>query len=322
MNGVGSAAAASFDSAAETKPTGTPTTRAGLTPSSRTRRATSSSAVGALPTAIRPPSIRPSRCALRIDSIARVEFWALAVAMTSSSEMKQWTAQPYDFSRSSLSPTEIILTSTTMGQPRRSAAIPAGMAPAENCASVLNSKSAVAWMIRRTTCHSSGAWPCGAGLLVDDREAPLLDAPAQGGHLAHVVHGRQFSPAPVRVIARRLWKPAQQGPVEIDEVGADLDLPPNVARAVLDDLAADLRGDVERPRLRTELEHMPRGVGLADGRAQVVPGAELGGQSGQKLHVHLRAGRMGHHLAVGHLGHLAHHAHDRGPRDRPFSAAA
>ena len=269
MNGVGRPVAASFDSAAETKPTGTPTTRAGLTPSSRTRRATSSSAVGALPTAIRPPSIRPSRCALRIDSIARVEFWALAVAMTSSSEMKQWTAQPYDFSRSSLSPTEIILTSTTMGQPRRSAAIPAGMAPAENCASVLNSKSAVAWMIRRTTCHSSGAKPCAPASwsMIAKLPSSMLRPRAVIWRMSFMVVN---SPLSRSVHAPRLWKPSQQGPVEIDEVGADLDLPLNVPRAVLDDLAADLPGDVEQPRLRAKLEHVPRGVGLADGRAQVV----------------------------------------------------
>lgn len=76
----------SFDSAAETKPTGMPTTSAGRTPSSRTRRMISSNAVGALPMPMMAPS-RPRRCALRMDCTARVVPRSCASSMTSGSEM-------------------------------------------------------------------------------------------------------------------------------------------------------------------------------------------------------------------------------------------
>src|SRR5574343_111307 len=56
----------SFDSAAETKPTGIPMTRAGRTPSSRIRRTSSIRAVGALPMPTMAPSSLPRRCALRM----------------------------------------------------------------------------------------------------------------------------------------------------------------------------------------------------------------------------------------------------------------
>src|SRR5713226_3023590 len=94
MYGVGRRSAASFDSAAETNPTGTPITSDGRAPASSTRRTVSSSAVGALPTATIAPSSRPLRCAFRIASIARVLLAALAAAITSSSEMKQCVEQP------------------------------------------------------------------------------------------------------------------------------------------------------------------------------------------------------------------------------------
>jgi hypothetical protein len=55
-------------------------------------------------------------------------------------------------------------------------------------------------------------------------------------------------------------EPAQQRPIEIDEVGVDRDLPADVPRAMLDDLATNLRRDIERTGLRAELQNMPRGV--------------------------------------------------------------
>jgi hypothetical protein len=77
----------SLDSAAETKPTGMPMTSAGRTPSSRIRRTSSISAVGALPMPTMAPSSWPSRCALRMACTARVLLAALAASITSASEM-------------------------------------------------------------------------------------------------------------------------------------------------------------------------------------------------------------------------------------------
>src|SRR5574343_760874 len=77
----------SFDSAAETKPTGIPMTRAGRTPSSRIRRTSSIRAVGALPMPTMAPSSLPRRCALRMACTARALLAALAISITSASEM-------------------------------------------------------------------------------------------------------------------------------------------------------------------------------------------------------------------------------------------
>ncbi len=161
MKGTPESMSASFDSAAETNPTGTPTTSAGRAAPSRTRRTTSSRAVGALPTATTEPCSKPSACALRTDSMARVELAARARSTTSWSEMNEWTRQPYAASRSSFRPAAIIFTSTMTGQPRESAATPDVTASGENAMRRLNSKSAVACITRRTTCHSAGGKSCG-----------------------------------------------------------------------------------------------------------------------------------------------------------------
>ena len=74
-------------SAADTKPTGMPTTSAGRTPSSAISRASSISAVGALPMPTMAPSSKPRRWALRMACTARVVFSAWAWAITAASEM-------------------------------------------------------------------------------------------------------------------------------------------------------------------------------------------------------------------------------------------
>ena len=144
----------SFDSAAETKPTGMPTTSAGRTPSSRINRTSSINAVGALPMPTMAPSSNPRRCALRMACTARVVSSAWAWAITSASLMNWCGAMPKCARRGRDRPEQIISTSATTGVPPRSiAAMPASTASGWKSVSPLNSKSALAWTMRRTIGH-------------------------------------------------------------------------------------------------------------------------------------------------------------------------
>ena len=103
------------------------------------------------------PSSRPSRCALRIACTARVVSSARACAITSASLMNWCVAMPKCARRGRDRPEQIISTSATTGVPPRSiAATPASTASGWKSVRPLNSKSALAWIMRRTIGHCSG----------------------------------------------------------------------------------------------------------------------------------------------------------------------
>src|SRR5208283_1113103 len=95
-----------FDSSACTKPTGTPITKAGRTPSCSIRRITSRSAVGAFPTAI----TAPSRLAAQSRNAASVRVTPIfsASSLLCGLSAGQYTSLPCHSRRHGESPARII----------------------------------------------------------------------------------------------------------------------------------------------------------------------------------------------------------------------
>ena len=128
-------------------------------PRSTSRRA-STRAVGAFPTATTAPS--PTRSADRLIAAAdRVRPSRAASRAVASSSIAQATSTPSGPARSRRTPARSICTSATIGAPRRRAATAASTAPGANLAFAAKSKSAEAWIIRRTTARSPGSPGCG-----------------------------------------------------------------------------------------------------------------------------------------------------------------
>lgn len=143
-------ASSSCDSAAPTKPMGTPTTSAGRHSPRRIRSQSSKRAVGALPMATIAPSRKGS--AFRIASRARVVPVRFASSATSGSFRKQSVSFPsgaFRERRASAAerrtPALTISTSVTTGAPRRTASMPACTAFGEKRNVFAHSTSVVAW---------------------------------------------------------------------------------------------------------------------------------------------------------------------------------
>src|SRR5918911_3350598 len=81
INGKSIAASSSFDSAAETKPTGIPMIRAGFVIPCLTMLITSLRAVGALPIATMPRSISLAACRMAISDLVRLDLRASSVTL-------------------------------------------------------------------------------------------------------------------------------------------------------------------------------------------------------------------------------------------------
>ncbi len=152
----GCAASAPFDSAAPTKPTGTPMTAAGRGAPSSIISSSRNSAVGALPTATTAPSSR-SRHSSSAAALRVVPSFA-ARSGTAGSERVQITSLPAG-SRLRVTPLATMDTSQRTGAPERRASRARATTPAEYAMSPTRSTIPQAWIIRTATRETSAGSP-------------------------------------------------------------------------------------------------------------------------------------------------------------------
>ena len=193
--------------------------------------------------------------------------------------------------------------------------MPDWMASLPKAIRLLNSKSAVAWITRRTTCHSCVRVSVRAHFGVDDREALVLDAAAERGHLSHVVHGISGAVFGARRVS-------QDTAVEVhqDRVHRKRRDQGSVTFEMRDDARANRVSEAVESRSRGELEDVTSRIGSADLCDDFSCCVQVDRDAREQLHVHFRAGGVGHRLAVRHLRQLADHAHDQRARRAAASA--